>query len=137
MATTINLQPDTITDEEHFAGNGTLGPFTFRQLRADITTPQPSSTCSGPNQFNFPVAAGAGVFRFQHGSLLKVRITEGAVCVDLTARGGPPYRDLSDHRWNRAFQGCVRRPYVEVDVDARCCSTPLTRAKLLTNTGEI
>lgn len=63
VATTINLQPGTVTDEEHFDGNGTLGPFTFRQLRADITTPQPSSTCSGPNQLYFPVAAGGGVFR--------------------------------------------------------------------------
>ena len=31
--------------------------------------------------------------------------------------GGQPYRGLSDHRWNRAFQGCIRRPYVELDVD--------------------
>ena len=31
---------------------------------------------------------GAGVFRFQAGSLLTVRITEGAVCADLTAGVG-------------------------------------------------
>ena len=30
MATTINLQSGTITDEVNFAGNGTLGPFTYR-----------------------------------------------------------------------------------------------------------
>lgn len=88
VATTINLQPGTVTDEEHFAGNGTLGQFTFRQLRADVTSFQPSSTCSGPNQFNFPVARGGGVFRFQHGSLLMVGITGGAICVDLTALVG-------------------------------------------------
>ena len=49
VPTTINLlQPDTHTAEEHFAGNGTLGRFTFRQLRADIFpfTGQPPSTCS-------------------------------------------------------------------------------------------
>lgn len=88
VATTINLQPGTVTDEEHFAGNGTLGPFTFRQLRADNTTPQPSSTCSGPTKIYFTVATGAGVFRFQQGSLLTVNITEGGLCVDFAANEG-------------------------------------------------
>jgi hypothetical protein len=82
---TINLQPGTVTDEENLAGNGTLGPFTYRELHADALSPQPSSTCSGPNQFYFPTVTGAGVFRFQDGSLLTVRITAGAICVDLTA----------------------------------------------------
>jgi hypothetical protein len=87
VATTINLQPDTVTDEENLAGNGTLGPFTYRELHADTASPQPSS-CSDPTQLYFPIVTGAGVFRFQHGSLLKVTITEGAVCVDLTAGVG-------------------------------------------------
>jgi len=82
VATTINLQPNTVTDEHHSAGNGSLGPFTFRELHADTTSPQSSVTCSGPY---FLVVAGAGVFRFQDGSLLTVRITEGAGCVNLTA----------------------------------------------------
>ena len=85
-ASTINLQqPDTNTGEENFAGNGTLGPFTFRNVRADAASPQPSSTCSGPNQLYFPSVAGAGVFRFQDGSLLKVNLTEGGDCIDLAA----------------------------------------------------
>ena len=48
VATTINLQPGTVTDEEHLAGDGTLGRFTFRQLRADVFPfpGQPPSTCS-------------------------------------------------------------------------------------------
>ena len=87
-ATTINLQPNTNTDEENLAGNGTLGPFTFRELHADPASPQPSSTCSGPTHLYFPFVTGAGVFRFQDGSLLTVRITEGAVCADLTAGVG-------------------------------------------------
>src|SRR5258706_12764231 len=29
VATTINLQPNTVTDEHHSAGDGTFGPFTF------------------------------------------------------------------------------------------------------------
>jgi hypothetical protein len=82
VATTINLQPDTVTDEELLAGNGTLGPFTYRELHADTNSPQPSSTC--PLFFATPV--GAGVFRFQDGSLLKASITgRGGICVDVAA----------------------------------------------------
>jgi hypothetical protein len=82
VATTINLQPGTVTDEQHSAGYGSLGPFTFHELHADGPSPQPSSTCSGPY---FLVVAGAGVFRFLDGSLLTVSITEGDGCVNLTA----------------------------------------------------
>jgi len=82
--TAINLQPDTITDEQDVAGKGTLGPFTFRELHADKTSPQPSSTCStGPY---FPTVAGAGVFRFRDGSLLTVVLTEGGICIDPVQR---------------------------------------------------
>jgi hypothetical protein len=79
----FNILPDTITDEQVVAGDGTLGPFTFSELHADKTSPQPSSSCS-PGPY-FPTVAGAGVFRFQDGSLLKVTVTEGATCIDLTA----------------------------------------------------
>ncbi|MGC1294455.1 MAG: hypothetical protein WA869_05380 [Alloacidobacterium sp.] len=83
---TVNLQlPNTIGSEENIAGNGTLGPFTFRNIRASDATPQPSSTCSGPNQFYFPSVAGAGVFRFLDGSLLKVNLTQGSDCIDFAA----------------------------------------------------
>ena len=82
---TINLQPDTNTDGENVAGDGTLGPFTFRELHADLAAPQPSSTCSGPTRIYFPTVAGGGVFRFQDGSLLTVNITRGAICIDLAA----------------------------------------------------
>jgi hypothetical protein len=86
---TINLQqPNTNTGEENFAGSGTLGPFTFRNVSAETAFPQPSNTCSGPNQLYFSRVAGAGVFRFQDGSLLKVNLTQGADCVDLAAQEG-------------------------------------------------
>ena len=91
VPSTINLQPGTDTDDENFAGNGTLGPFTVRNLRADTVSPQPSSTCSpgnAPPRLYFPSVAGAGVFRFQDGSLLTVRLTQGAACIDLTAGVG-------------------------------------------------
>src|SRR5919205_843042 len=80
---TIKLQPDTNTDEEDLAGNGTLGPFTLRELHADTGSPQASTSCSGPTKVFFPTVAGAGVFRFQDGSLLTVKLTPGSsLCID-------------------------------------------------------
>ena len=83
VATTINLQPGTVTDETQLAGNGNLGPFTFRELHADGPSPQPPASCSGPS---FAVVSGAGVFRFQNGSLLVVTVVDGSGCVNLAAR---------------------------------------------------
>jgi hypothetical protein len=85
-ATTINLGDSTITDDEDLAGDGTLGAFTFHGLRADARTPgspQPPATCATP--LFFPVVSGAGVFRFDDGSLLVVNITGGGICIDLAA----------------------------------------------------
>ncbi len=82
VPTMINLQPNTVTDEQHSAGNGTFGEFTFRELHADGPAPQPPSGCSGPN---FAVVAGAGVFRFQDGSLLIVTVKDGSGCINLAA----------------------------------------------------
>jgi hypothetical protein len=83
----INLQqPNTNTGEDNLAGDGTLGPFTFRNISAESTIPQLSSTCSGPTQLYFVRVDGAGVFRFQDGSLLKVLLTQGADCIDLAAQ---------------------------------------------------
>jgi hypothetical protein len=85
-SSTINLQqPNTQTGEDNFAGNGSLGPFTFRNISAETASPQQSSTCSGPAQLYFLRVAGAGVFHFQDGSLLKVNLTQGADCIDLAA----------------------------------------------------
>src|SRR4051794_40657760 len=86
LATAINLQEHTITDEEKLAGDGTLGSFTFHGLRADVDTPQtpdPPATCATP--LFFAVATGAGVFRFDDGSLLVVNVTGGGICIDLAA----------------------------------------------------
>src|ERR1044071_9256746 len=71
VATVINLQTNTVTDEQHSAGNGTFGAFTFRELHADGTA-SPNS-CAGPN---FGVVAGSGVFRFEDGSLLIVSVKD-------------------------------------------------------------
>jgi len=83
VATTINLLPNTVTDEQHSAGHGTFGSFTFRELHADGAIAQPPSGCASPRFFG--VFAGAGVFQFQDGSLLIVTITEGSGCINLAA----------------------------------------------------
>jgi len=83
VPTTINLGPNTITDEEHLAGNGALGPFTLRALRTDETSPQSFGKCFDGSGPSFRVVAGGGVFRFQDGSLLTVQVTGGALCIDL------------------------------------------------------
>jgi hypothetical protein len=81
----INLQlPDTHTSEFNFGGNGALGSFTFRNVEAEAVSPQQSSSCSA-TQVYFPTVAGAGVFRFQDGSLLNVNLTEGFDCIDFAA----------------------------------------------------
>ena len=82
----LSLGPNTNTDEQNVAGDGTLGAFTFHELHADPATPQPSGTCSGPTHLYFPNVAGGGVFRFRDGSLLTVAVTAGSsICIDLAA----------------------------------------------------
>jgi len=82
VATTINLQANTVTDETQLAGKSSLGPFTFRELHADGAAPLPPSGCTGPS---FGVLKGAGVFRFQDGSLLIVNVVDGSGCINLAA----------------------------------------------------
>jgi type 1 fimbria pilin len=83
VATAINLQNNTVTDEIHLAGDGSLGQFTFRELHGDGAAPQPPSGCLGPY---FGVLVGAGVFRFQDNSLLIVKVTDGSFgCINPVA----------------------------------------------------
>jgi len=72
---------DKQTGEFNFAGDGTLGSFTFRNVEADGDFPQQSTACP-VNQVYVETVAGAGVFRFEDGSLLKVKLTEGHDCID-------------------------------------------------------
>jgi len=77
-------QPDTSNDADTFSGESTLGSFTVRNIRAISNSPGTSSTCSGATKLFFPELAGAGVFRFQDGSLLELNLTQGGDCIDLT-----------------------------------------------------
>lgn len=135
VPTAINQQPNTVTDEELLAGNGTLGPFTLRKLRTDALSPQPSDTCSGPTELNIPVVAGAGVFRFQDGSLLTVRITAGALCVDFMALVGHLTETYQITGGTGRFKGASGT------LRSRATLTPVlfsssNAAVLLTSTGE-
>ena len=85
-ASTVNLlQPGTNNSEDNGAGDGTLGRFTFRNVRAIKAAPEPSSTCSGPTMVYFASVSGAAVFRFEDGSLLKVLLTQAGDCIDFSA----------------------------------------------------
>jgi hypothetical protein len=99
----IDLQiPGTQTAEFNFAGNGTLGPFTFRNVEAD-GAPQQSSACPA-TQVYVQTMAGAGVFRFQDGSLLKVKLTEGHDCIDFVALEAHCTRTLEITGGTRRFK---------------------------------
>jgi hypothetical protein len=73
-------QPNSNNVEENVTGNGTLGPFTFRDIRAAAMVPQSSTTCAGTF---FPAMAGGGILRFQDGTLLKLSLKEGGDCLDI------------------------------------------------------
>ena len=111
MSTTLAIAPNALNHESHVAGNSSLGPFTYRGLWADDPGSQTSGSCGSGFGPNFRIVTGAGVFRFEDGSLLTVLLTEGTLCVDIAgsrASGGPPVRDLSDHGRHRPFQACRR-----------------------------
>jgi hypothetical protein len=44
-----------------------------------------SNACPGQNVLFFAESAGAGVFRFEDGSLMYIQLTEGGDCIDFTA----------------------------------------------------
>jgi hypothetical protein len=84
-ASTFILQSGAGSAEDNFAGDGTLGSFTFRDLSASLPSPPPS-TCSGPNKLYGVRVVTTGVFRFLDGSLLTVNLKQGSDCIDLAAQ---------------------------------------------------
>lgn len=77
-------QPDTSNDGDNFTGDGTLGAFNVRLVRAISNNPGSSSTCTGANYLFLTELAGGGVFRFQDGGLMNVNLTQGEDCINLT-----------------------------------------------------
>lgn len=84
---TVDLKQPNLSSpfEYNLTGTGALGPFTVRLVSAGPQSPSSSNTCSGPNKLYFQVTAGGGVLRFQDGSLLYVRLTDGSDCIDFAA----------------------------------------------------
>jgi hypothetical protein len=84
-ASAFNLSAGAGSSEDNFAGDGTLGSFTFRDLAAELPA-TPPSTCSGPNNLYGVRVVTTGVFRFHDGSLLTVNLKHGSDCIDLAAQ---------------------------------------------------
>ncbi len=125
--------PNSSTAEENVAGNGTLGPFTFRDLRAAANSPQPSTTCAG---VFFPSVAGGGILRFQDGSLLKVNLTEGGDCIDFVRGVGHCTLTLQIAGGTGRFQGASGvLTYTETALPV--LFDALSIPVLFTETGEI
>ena len=136
VPTAIEVQPDTITDEELLAGKGSLGPFTFRKLRTDELTPQSFGSCGSGFGPSIRVVAGAGVFRFEDGSLLTVTVTEGVLCVDLDHGVGHLTETYQITGGTGRFTGASGAFQAEGTLSAVMFSAS-DHPVLLTNTGEL
>ena len=144
-ASAVNLQqPGTVTVEENFEGNGALGPFTVRIISAETASPQqPPSTCSGPANIYYIRVAGAGVFRFQDGSLLKVNVWQGADCIDLEKLPGIGHCTLTlqitggTGRFKDVSGGILTLTETNVPVLADALNTPVFFASTGEFTGTV
>jgi len=136
VPTAIEVRPDTITDEELLAGNGTLGPFTFRKLRTDETSPQFVGSCGSGFGPTLRVVAGAGVFRFEDGSLLTVTLSEGLLCVDFDHGVGHLTESYQITGGTGRFKGASGAFQLTGTLEAVLFSAS-NAAVLLTNMGEL
>jgi hypothetical protein len=136
VPTAIDVQPDTITDEELLAGIGTLGPFTFRKLRTDETSPQSFGICGSGSGPSIRVVAGGGVFRFEDGSLLTVTVTEGVLCVDFDHGVGHLTETYQITGGTGRFEGASGALQLTGTLKAVLFSAS-NAAVLLTNSGEL
>lgn len=137
VATTIDLGAgnSAVTDEELFAGNGALGQFTYRELHADGLSSTPPDTCSGPTKLFFKIFTGAGVFRFQDGSLMTVNVTGGGICADLNL----PTGQLTETYQITGGTGRFKSASGNLTLTGTLLpilSDPSGNPKLLANTGE-
>ena len=130
MSTTLAIAPDTLNHESHVAGNSSLGPFTYRGLWADDPGSASSGSCGSGFGRVLRIAAGAGVFRFEDGSLLTVQLTEGTLCVDISDPAHPVGRQFETYQ----ITGGTRR---FSHVAARCGVTAGDCTLQLTATREL
>jgi len=117
-----------------------LGPFTLLAVTTSMTSPQISSTCSGPTKVYFPTVAGAGVFRFEDGGLVKANLTGGSDCLDFAAGAALCTRIFQITGGTGRFQGAsgtVTLTMTVVPVLADASNNPVFFAVTGTITGAI
>ena len=110
MSTALAIAPNTLNHESQVAGNSSLGPFTYRGLWAD----DPLAVLRQLRQRFRPDYSSGG--RRGGVSLRRRKSLDGPAhggnsvrgYLGSRASGGPPVRDLSDHRRNRPFRRCRR-----------------------------
>jgi hypothetical protein len=76
----VAIQPNTSEDEDAFAGIGTLGAFSLRNVRAISNNGSQTAACD----LYLTEAAGGGVLHFEDGSLLYLHMTEGSDCINFS-----------------------------------------------------
>jgi len=128
MSTTLAIAPNTLTHESHVAGNSSLGPFTYRGLWADDPGSQSSGSCGSGFGPNFRIVAGAGVFRFEDGSLLTVQLTEGTLCVDIADPAHPVGRQFETYQITGGT-GRFKHAAASCGVTAEDCTLQLTATR--------
>jgi hypothetical protein len=139
VPTAIDVQADTITDEELLAGNGTLGPFTFRKLRTDETAGVFGSCGDGVGPSVRVVAVG-GVFRFEDGSLLTVTLPQdspGVLCVDFDHGVGHLAETYQITGGTGRFKGASGTLQSTGRLTPVLFNAAGTAAELITNTGAL
>jgi hypothetical protein len=130
MSTTLAIAPNTSNHESDVAGNSSLGRFTYRGLWADDPGSQSFGSCGSGFGPNFRIAAGAGVFRFEDGSLLTVRLTEGTLCVDIADPAHPLGRQFETYQITGGT-GRFRDAAASCGVTAGDCTLHLTATREL------
>ena len=130
-------QPNSVNFQENVTGDGSLGPFTYHDLRAASFPPQTSSTCSGPL---LAPLFGGGVIRFQDGSLLtfSIKPNQGGDCIDLVQKVARCTLTLEITGGTGRFHNASGvLTYTETSVGVPGLSDAMGHAFLTTDTGEI
>ena len=128
MSTPLAIAPNTVNHESQVTGNSSLGPFTYRGLWADDPASQAPGSCGSGFGRIFRVVAGGGVFRFEDGSLLTVRLTEGTLCVDISDPLHPVGRQFETYQITGGT-GRFRQVAASCGVTAEECTLQLTATR--------
>jgi hypothetical protein len=101
-------QPDTSNDGDNFAGDGTLGKFNVRLVRAISNTAGSSSTCTGADHLFLTELAGGGRVSLPRWQPAERQSDAGGRLHQSHDRSGSLHIDLPSHWWNGPFQARIR-----------------------------